>query len=734
MTKIIFVTLCKTENKIIKFNNKTLKNYYKVFAKPNTNFIQNTEIFIDCQEIYENLPIKMFKTLQLIDHNLDYDYIFKFDNDCIINPQKLNHIENDYIGLPVNELNTKWHFNKCHDQELNTKEYTKPFIGQFAGGGHGYILSKKSVQTILKFKPTKEDIYEDKFIGDTLKLNGINFSTHLNKHEQYKSTQWKYFNKYENYHLISEIDESFFNKFQLNTHFDKIFVISLNKRKTEKKINDYFSFIFDYEIFDGIIPSNDIDNDFNSKNYQENYQDLKNMNNVELENHWYKYGQSEGRSCRKNNLISNTCVLGCLLSHREIIKQSINKKYKKILILEEDFMISDDFQDKLNKYHQLFSKEWKLFYFGSSQLEWNNISFEDNYYHAKKSNGTFAYGIDSSIFQEILDLTLSLTKPIDTFLHEIQNKHHCVVCYPNLIIADLSKSNIRSPQKYEIYKWNINDFKFYESNFDINFYVKNYYDLQQIYKSQNEFDFYDHYIKWGYNEGRFCCLQDLKKNTVKLNKIKEIDSQIIKSVHNSSENIKFTFLVRTSNRQERFNRTIESIKNQNYSNYDIIVSTDSTESKRYCIKSKHSFTLKHFNKQSGYEFYPNEYLNIMIKCVDKGYIIILDDDDYITCDKFLTHLCNEINKVKSNLIIWKYLRPDKIIYPKHFFKPKKYEIATCSYCFNINIVKQIKFIKTYDGDFDFFDGISKNQQIHFIDKILTSKQDMESIIGTDIIS
>lgn len=154
--------------------------------------------------------------------------------------------------------------------------------------------------------------------------------------------------------------------------------------------------------------------------------------------------------------IENKYAFGCLLSHIHIIKDAKNNGYNKILILEDDVMFCDNFLARLQDIKKI--KEWNLLYFGGSQHNWNNIKYFDGFYHAQNTSGTFAYGVNKSMYDEIINFCTN--KTIDFNLSQLQQKYkECFVFYPNICIADVSSSSIRKPRNQQSHnlkmKWDI---------------------------------------------------------------------------------------------------------------------------------------------------------------------------------------------------------------------------------------------------------------------------------------
>lgn len=143
--------------------------------------------------------------------------------------------------------------------------------------------------------------------------------------------------------------------------------------------------------------------------------------------------------------MTNEYEQGCLLSHLTIIKQAQENNYSRILIFEDDVKFAENFLVHVQKLNII--KQWKLIYLGGSQHDWSYIKYIDDFYYAKDTCGTFAYGIDCSIYSEILHRHKdNPTLTIDTILRHIQNKHteECYVFYPNLCSASVSESKIRN--------------------------------------------------------------------------------------------------------------------------------------------------------------------------------------------------------------------------------------------------------------------------------------------------
>ena len=143
----------------------------------------NNKLVVKEKDTYEALPYKVIKTFYSIynDENLNYKYILKSDDDCIVNVERIiNNMDKihreDYVGR-LN--NFKHQYNPNWNGLKNKSEYYGPFMN----GATGYILSQKAIDSIsnskeLNQKLLKNELYEDKLIGDILRLNGFKFKKH----------------------------------------------------------------------------------------------------------------------------------------------------------------------------------------------------------------------------------------------------------------------------------------------------------------------------------------------------------------------------------------------------------------------------------------------------------------------------------------------------------------------------------------------------------------------------
>ena len=139
-------------------------------------------LFLEANDYYEALPEKIYYSFQYINKHFEFDYIYKVDDDLILNPLYLikTQLVGDYIGIRKDvklDFNRYWHKNKCYDKQKEKIPYPTNRINlntYHAKGESGYFISKKAVSLLVKYeKYIISDLYEDKVIGDILWKEGI---------------------------------------------------------------------------------------------------------------------------------------------------------------------------------------------------------------------------------------------------------------------------------------------------------------------------------------------------------------------------------------------------------------------------------------------------------------------------------------------------------------------------------------------------------------------------------
>jgi GR25 family glycosyltransferase involved in LPS biosynthesis len=231
------------------------------------------------------------------------------------------------------------------------------------------------------------------------------------------------------------------NDFNINRYFDNVYCLNLDRRQDRwgKVSKEFERFNIEVERWSAI------DGDF--------------LDSELLD--YYNPDGLKGEEASILGITENKNAIGCLLSHLEIIKNAKENNYKRILIFEDDILLSDNFNEDVKKIKDI---DWNLLYLGASQFDWSGIDTSKKYYRCNKTLGTFAYCIDSSIYDEVLKMEKSSKKSIDNILSDIQKSNDkCHTLFPNIVISDVSDSDIRKFKNIFEYsntvKWDLLNFK-----------------------------------------------------------------------------------------------------------------------------------------------------------------------------------------------------------------------------------------------------------------------------------
>lgn len=252
--------------------------------------------------------------------------------------------------------------------------------------------------------------------------------------------------------------------------------------------------------------------------------------------------------------------------------------------------------------------------------------------------------------------------------------------------------------------------------FDYKFYMHLYPDLKN-YGIVDNLTALNHWENFGKFEHRVCNHNMLM---IKINHYLKDNLEKIENIHLCPiMPIKINILIRTHNRPTLFNMCMNSILEQNIK-CNILVSLDSVSNFDYISKyndiESHYYEIKNSNK---YKY--NLYCNFLMENVNSGWILFLDDDD-IFLHKNSLHIILQNIECEDNIIIWKYLRTDKEIFPIDIHNIQKGEIASCNFCFHSKFKNLSLWKDVQCGDYYFFkELVSKYSfKIKYIPISLTS--------------
>lgn len=204
---------------------------------------------------------------------------------------------------------------------------------------------------------------------------------------------------------------------------------------------------------------------------------------------------------------------------------------------------------------------------------------------------------------------------------------------------------------------------------------------------------------------------------------------------------KLTVVIRTHDRPRAFKRCLESVRRQTHKNIDIVVGVDTPGSLEYVQPYNPTRIVKLQNRErkSHDDFPANAYISTLIEDITDGYILVLDDDNYMADEKGVEKLFARITKEYCIYII-RYRYPDGRLFPnERQFQGKLIENggvdwASCVFHARFKNVSQSKPL--YNGDYHFIKAlVDKIKFTEFINLALvhtdTPGNDGKTEIGTN---
>lgn len=197
---------------------------------------------------------------------------------------------------------------------------------------------------------------------------------------------------------------------------------------------------------------------------------------------------------KKQDIRTDNNKLGCIISHLFCIKQCIDSNYTKFIIFEDDIIFHKRFNELCT--FDLLNEDFDMLMLGAcdfnvsynKQLVYKQLNDLYTYKPNKQALGAHA-NMYSISFAKIL-YEHKIKTPFfefDVDFSKFYNKYKIYVCMPNLIVCELTTTNLNHNFGYNAIKYNTRiknifpkDFTYKEYNYvtiDFINYIKNNYDL-----------------------------------------------------------------------------------------------------------------------------------------------------------------------------------------------------------------------------------------------------------------
>ena len=144
-------------------------------------------LYLDMEEAYENLPLKIHLFMQYCVENEAFDGLLKCDDDVYLDIELLRSVigrkpayagrrcpRTDWWGRSL--FDPTWHFGKCTDPVIDRTPYQGAADGYYCDGGVGYFVDRRCAEIVgdpANRGHFERELYEDKAVGDLLREHGI---------------------------------------------------------------------------------------------------------------------------------------------------------------------------------------------------------------------------------------------------------------------------------------------------------------------------------------------------------------------------------------------------------------------------------------------------------------------------------------------------------------------------------------------------------------------------------
>lgn len=163
----------------------------------------------------------------------------------------------------------------------------------------------------------------------------------------------------------------------------------------------------------------------------------------------------DGKGLNKNDYRIKTSEAGLILTNIDILKSSIENKFERILILEDDFYLTGEFSMIDNLISQV-PVDWDLLYFGGNHNSHKGfpepIKLSENLVKVHHTFATHAVAINGKFFKEMLDKISSVSSPLDVMLTDLQKSHNAYCFSPSVAKQRAGYSDIQM-RDMDYHRW-----------------------------------------------------------------------------------------------------------------------------------------------------------------------------------------------------------------------------------------------------------------------------------------
>lgn len=135
----------------------------------------------------------------------------------------------------------------------------------------------------------------------------------------------------------------------------------------------------------------------------------------------------------KEPYIFKNGMIGCALSHLEVIKDAKKNNYSKILVLEDDIEFIENVNDVFFSKISFLPEDWKMLYFGGNHLGNHIEDVNQHFFKIKNTYTTHCLGLKNDMFDVFIErVPFNIDKPIDVIFAEWQKQYASYCFMPHL--------------------------------------------------------------------------------------------------------------------------------------------------------------------------------------------------------------------------------------------------------------------------------------------------------------
>jgi glycosyltransferase involved in cell wall biosynthesis/SepF-like predicted cell division protein (DUF552 family) len=455
--------------------------------------IAEVETYEDFEKVMNNFSRQVYphKLLKIFSKNilktviyLKYKKVYDFSNVIIYDHEYINinpylTYGNFFCYFSATIYYDYKYLNNCYLQYYGKMLYPKNDIKLY--NGEFWKNNNKIINKYLLFIPQKNILAVDNYLTLFSKQNIKLFNNDLHEYDFIRSVE--FINNNTNMdkfipndvHMFNYVKSIFYNKSILNYLYDKIFILcDKNKIIERKHISNYFNkYNIEFDFCDAVMANEQAELITYYNDYLKWEKDDPRLHGLEI-----RYNKKMMRSIG---------ALGILKSMKKIFEMSIDKKYNKILVFDDDVLFDKNLNEQV---YQFFDKisSYKLLFLGASQYLWNNVKIyninnQKFYKSPVATDGSFAIGYDCSTFKHLINQIDKLNAPYDSgpvrHIIEMFNTE-CYTIYPNIVIADTTSLSLTMNESRNLrlhckkVKWDLEDIDFERAIWKISVIIANF--------------------------------------------------------------------------------------------------------------------------------------------------------------------------------------------------------------------------------------------------------------------